>query len=99
MRERSVTFAAKAEDDLDAITDWIADASSPAVTIVYTDRLVALCDRLSLASERGSLDPRYGPSVRRVGFERWVAVLFRVTDEAVVIERLLNQGREDRPAD
>lgn len=96
MKERRVEFAEAARDDLRDILTWVADASGVAVAERYIDRIVAFCARLSVGSLHGSLDPTYGEDVRRVGFERRVSVLFRVTDETVVIERLLNRGREDR---
>ncbi|HEY2707583.1 MAG TPA: type II toxin-antitoxin system RelE/ParE family toxin [Caulobacteraceae bacterium] len=103
---RTVAFHADAEKDLAELIDWIAERASVATARRYADRIRRYCDRFDLFPERGTKrDDLFPQGLRTVGFERRVTIVFTVTDEQVVILRLLYGGRnveamfsdDDRP--
>ena len=73
MKERAVTFAPEARDDLFALYDWIADAIGVRTAIGYIERLETYCKAFSRASERGQLRNDIRPNLRiipkEVGFD------------------------------
>lgn len=93
MKERRVTFAPEAAEDLVSIYDWIAEAASPAVAIGYIDRVEAFCLRLGIGSERGHLRQDIRPGLRIIGFERRLTIAFVVGAETVTILRVFASGR------
>ncbi len=53
MKRRAVAFSAASRRDLLRIYDWVADAAGETIAKGYTDRILAWCMDLDLASERG----------------------------------------------
>jgi toxin ParE1/3/4 len=92
VKERAVTFATAAEDDLDWIFEIIEDRSGRKRADDYTSRIVAACQRLSYASERGHRRDDIRVGLRIVGFERRVTIAFSVSEERVDILRILYGG-------
>ena len=92
MKRRTVTFSPEARDDLIELYEWIAAAAGPRIAMAYVERLEAYCLGFDLAAERGHLRDDIRPGLRIVGFERRVAVAFRVKDKQVTILRLFSKG-------
>jgi toxin ParE1/3/4 len=90
---RRVTFRPEAEADLDAIYDHIA-RDSVANAVGFTERIRAFCEAFSEFSERGTLRPNLGADLRVIGFERRVAIVFRVLADRVQIVRVFYGGRD-----
>jgi toxin ParE1/3/4 len=78
---------------LDAIYEHIA-RDSPTNAAAFTARIRGLCEGFSDFGERGRPRPELGPDMRIVGFERRVAVVFRVLVDRVQIVRILYGGRD-----
>ena len=89
---RKVTFRPGAEFDLDAIYEHIA-RSSPTSAAAFTGRIRKFCERLSDFGERGTLRRELN-NIRIIGFERRVAIAFRVMPDRVQIVRIFYGGRD-----
>jgi toxin ParE1/3/4 len=88
-----VVFAPEAEDDLINLYDFIADDAGPQTAYGYTERIRAFCAGFSTFPERGTRRDDLRSGLRITGFERRVTIAFHVTEELVVIDRILYGGR------
>lgn len=89
-----VEFSPEAQDDLDELFFWLADAASLEVARRYTTRIHVYCEALTTFPNRGSLRDDIRPGLRLVGFEKRVLIAFYVGDTAVTIMRVLYGGRD-----
>lgn len=88
-----VTIRPSAEADLDGLYEFVAK-DSPQNAVAFVRRIRAYWSDLSLFPERGSVHDDLEPGLRAVGFERRVAILFRVLDNEVEVVRIVYGGRE-----
>ena len=93
MEVHSVVYAPEAQDDLNGLCDWIAEAATSATAIGYIDRTEAFCNGLSAASERGQRRDDIRPGLRTIRFERRITIAFMVELERVIILRLFYGGQ------
>ncbi len=93
MRRRTVEFSQDAKNDLLALYEQIAEASSPTIALNYIERIEEYCRGFEVASERGHLRDDIREGLRITGFEKRVAIAFIVEDDRVVILRLFYGGR------
>ena len=94
MKKRSIFFAPEAQTDLRWIYDVISDVSGPAVAARYVSRISDFCQRLELASERGTRRDDIRPGLRVIGFERRISIAFVAEAERVLILRLFYAGAD-----
>lgn len=90
---RRVIFAPDARTDLVKIYTYIADRSGADRAFSFVGRIELFCRGLKTFPERGTRRDDVVPGLRVVGFERRVAIAFRVDKETVAIERVLYGGR------
>lgn len=90
----SVVYSPEALGELKAILDYIADQSSTRVAEAYVQRITTFCSSLSTFPNRGALRDDLRPGLRIIGFERRVTITFEVSDQAVLILRVLYGGRD-----
>ena len=88
-------FSPAAEDDLEAISDYIAQ-DSPANAIRFIDELRGQCQRLVKAPMAYMARPELGEGLRSCSHGRYV-IFFRPQTLVVRIERILH-GARDMPA-
>lgn len=75
----TIRFAPEAQQQLDAIEDYIALASGyPAVAEQFVDDIVAYCESFERFPERGTQRDDLLPGLRTVGYRRRVTIAFRV---------------------
>jgi len=91
---RKVVFRPRAEADLVALYDYIANAASPTIARGYIDRIEAACLALVTALERGTRRDDIFPGLRTVGFERRVTIAFRVLRTQIEIVTIAYAGRD-----
>lgn len=82
--------------DLDRIYDSVSEASGPVTARRYVARLYDRCIRIGRVPEQGTRRDDLLPGLRVIGFERRVAILFRVLPTTVVVLRVLYGGRDIR---
>jgi toxin ParE1/3/4 len=88
-----VILAPRAEDDLEAIGDFIA-LDNPGRAASYTDELLAKCETLSTLPERFPLVSRYiGKQVRRCLHGRYL-ILYRVETEVVRVIHIVHAASD-----
>lgn len=81
-------------NDLEALYDQIATATSANVALRYLQRVRAYLDSFDLASERGSSHSEVRPGLRIVGFERRLTVAFAIDEHVVTIVRIFRAGED-----
>jgi len=91
-----LVLSRRANVDLAAIYDWIADNAGGTIADRYTARLQTFCLRLTRYPKRAQMRDDLFPGVRLIGFEKSVTVVFVVDEEKdeVRILRLLYRGRQ-----
>lgn len=90
---RRVLFSTRAQADVDDLYDDIADSAGHPIadaSIARRDRYVR---SLGDCPERGTRHDHVRPGLRITSFERRVTIAFTVSEDAVVILRLLYAGR------
>lgn len=87
-----VIFRQSAEDDLDAIDDYIA-RDNPLAAAAFVGRIRAFCEELRDFPHRGTRRDDLRPGLRTIGFERRVTIVFRIQARTVRIVRILYGGR------
>lgn len=88
-------FSPAAEDDLEAIADYIAQ-DSPANAVRFIDELRLQCQRLAKAPMAYVARPELAEGLRSCSHGRYV-IFFRPQAAVVRIERILH-GARDMPA-
>ena len=89
-----VVFAPEAENDLIALYDYLADATSADRALTYAERIRSYCLSFKTFPERGTSREDVRAGLRTIGFERRVTIAFHLTSERVVIDRILYGGRD-----
>lgn len=88
-----VIFRQSAEDDLDAIDDYIAK-DNPLAAAAFVGRIRAFCEELRDFPHRGTRRDDLRPGLRTIGFERRATIVFRIQARTVRIVRILYGGRD-----
>ena len=89
-----VVFSPEAEEQIQRLEDYIAEAASPDVARAYLNRLVGACISLGAGPYRGTSRDDIRPGLRSTGFERRVIIYFFVGADTVTIAELLYAGRQ-----
>lgn len=89
-----LTLSPAAQDDLEAIGDFIAK-DSPANAVRFVAALRVQCTRLAKAPMAYVARPELGDGLRSCAHGRYV-IFFRHTAESVRIERILHSARDIR---
>ena len=89
-----IVFSARAEDDLNAIYDWIAGNADAETAHSYVSRLIAACERLVLFPARGTEREDLAEGVRTVPVARRAIVAYRLEANRERILRVLHRGRD-----
>ena len=96
---RRVEFYPLAEADLINLYNYIATNSGAVRADRYIQQIQRLCLGLSEFPERGTPRPDLVPGVRTLSMDRRVLVAFTVTEDLVLILRVLYGGRNLSTAD
>jgi toxin ParE1/3/4 len=84
-RKFEVVFRPQAETDLLGLYRYIAEQAGHAVASAYIDRIEAACMALERFPDRGTSRDDIRPSLRTIGFERRVTIVFQVRKAKVII--------------
>lgn len=81
-----VRFAPEAQDQLDAIEEYIALASGlPATAAHFVDGIMAYCESFETFPERGTRRDDLLPGLRITGYRKSVTIAFRLNTDAGVV--------------
>ena len=95
VKKFKLSYQFQARDDIDSLYDWIVDnQGSTAIANKYVGRLQRYIDALVQFPRRGSQRDDLYSGLRIIGFERRVTIAFTVTDDTVLIVRILYGGRD-----
>jgi toxin ParE1/3/4 len=72
--------------------------NAPALKLRWATQRACYCNGFEFASERGQRRDDLRPSLRVVGFEQRVAIVFAVSDSEVTILRLYYGGQNWSPS-
>jgi toxin ParE1/3/4 len=92
--KRKVIFAPEAQADLFELYRYISGRSGSARALSYLERIETYCRGFADFPERGTRRDDLWTGLRIVGFEKRVAIAFRVSAETVTINRVLYGGRD-----
>jgi len=95
VKKFKLSYQSQARDDIDSLYDWIVDnQGSTAIANKYVGRLQRYIDALVQFPRRGNQRDDLYSGLRIIGFERRVTIAFTVTDDTVLIVRILYGGRD-----
>ena len=94
MKTYEVSLSPAAQDDLNAIYDWIADHGNPVTAQDFIRRIRSSFEALQHFPARGTRHDDITLGLRTYGFERRVTITFRIDDNIVTIMRVLYGGRD-----
>jgi toxin ParE1/3/4 len=95
---REVVFAPEARDDLLVLLDYIAEHSNATRAQGFVGRIISYCEGFAEFPERGTRRDNLRPGLRTVGYRRRVTIAFHLSENRVVIDRILYAGRDLRKA-
>jgi toxin ParE1/3/4 len=87
-----VVFAPEAVAQLEALYDYVAQATSSDVADGYTSAIVSYCEALHISPLRGARRDDIRPGLRITNYRKRAVIAFAVGDAVVSI---LGEGRED----
>ena len=95
MRKFRLSYRSNARDDLDSLYDWIVDnQGSTIIADRYLARLDQFIQNLIIFPQRGTRRDDLSPGLRIIGFERRVALVFKIVDDTIQIVRVFYGGRD-----
>lgn len=95
-RAIKVTLRPKAEDDLNAIFDYVTAEAGARVADDYLKRIETAIYALAVFPLRGAARDDIAPGARVIGLERRVAIVFRVLPSEVEVLHVLYAGQDLR---
>jgi toxin ParE1/3/4 len=94
VRRHRGTFRPTAERDLFRLYEYIASEGSTERAGAFVGRIEDACLSLRTSPERDTRRDDIRPGLRIMGFERRVAIVFRVARAEVVIVRIFYGGQD-----
>lgn len=94
-RKFEVVFRPTAEADLFGLYDYVAEQSGAEIAGAYIDRIENACIALETFPERGTSRDDIRRGLRILGFERRVAIAFKIDKKGrgIVVIRIFYGGR------
>lgn len=89
-----VVFTPEAEDHLDDLYRFLADAAPPDVAADYVDRIVTYCEGLAEFPHRGIARDDIRPGLRTTSYRKRTVVAFVVLDEVLAVVGIFHGGRD-----
>lgn len=90
---RTIIIHEKAEKELDALYDYIADRAGPPVAWNYVVGIRKFIEDMAEFPERGTVREGPVPGLRIIGYRRSLSIAFVVQEEQVVILGFFYNGR------
>jgi toxin ParE1/3/4 len=93
VKQRQVTVSRQATEDITTIYHHTFQAAGSKVADEYIQRLETFISGFAFAAERGTLRSDIRPNLRVIGFEKRIAIAFKVKDDRVEILRCFWGGQ------
>ena len=95
MKRFRLSYQPDARADLDNLYFWIVEnQGSTDIADQYLARLEHSIKGLEIFPQRGTRRDDLLPGLRMIGFQRRVAILFKIVDDTVLILRIFYGGRD-----
>ncbi|WP_200819256.1 type II toxin-antitoxin system RelE/ParE family toxin [Tolypothrix sp. NIES-4075] len=94
MKQYSVIFSPRAEQQLGSLYVYIADRGGEERAERYISGIIAFCQGLSTFPERGTKRDDLRPDLRVIGYAKRVTIAFSVKDDRVIIHGVFNRGQD-----
>jgi len=89
-----VVFTPEAEDHLDELYRYIADAATPDIASGYADAIITYCEGLAQFPHRGLARDDIRPGLRTTSYKKRTVVAFALLDDVVAIIGIFHGGRD-----
>lgn len=89
-----VIFAPEAEDQLDEMYRYIADAATAEIADRYIGQVIDYCEGLAVYPIRGSSRDDIRPGLRTTSFKKRTVIAFAVADDVVSVLGIFHSGRD-----
>lgn len=93
MKRYRIVWRARAQDQLFALYDWIADRADPNAAFAYINGIEERVAALANFPERGTPRDDIQPGLRTTPYRRRTVIAYRVLDTAVEIVALAHGGQ------
>lgn len=88
----AVLFSLKAEEDLQAMFDYLVPLAGQTIARAYVTRIYNYCLGFECFPERGVERGDIRPGLRIVGYHRRATIAFVIIDTDVIILRVFHKG-------
>lgn len=89
-----VVFSPEAEEQLVALYQYIASATSPDIAARYTESIVSYCESLQTFPHRGTMRDDVRPGLRITHYKKRTVIAFAVDAEQVSIIGMFYGGQD-----
>ncbi len=89
-----VIFAPEAEDQLDEMYRYIADAATAEIADRYISQIIDYCEGLAVYPIRGASRDDIRPGLRTTSFKKRTVIAFAITDDVVLVLGIFHAGRD-----
>lgn len=89
-----VVFTPEAEDHLNDLYSYIAEASTAATAADYVDKIVSYCEGLGAFPHRGLARDDIRAGLRTTSYKKRTVVVFAVFDDVLAIIGIFHGGRD-----
>lgn len=94
LKQYVIVWMAEAAADLRHINQWLSDRADRETADRYVDEIYDHANRLTYLPLRGAPRPDLGDGLRSVAWRQHVTILYRVTDDTVVIIAVRYAGQD-----
>jgi len=95
MKILPIRWSDAAEEDVNELVDYIAEASgSLNIAIAYSRRIQVRCEKIGLVPFGGARRDDLSPGLRCIPFERSALVFYRIVADTVWITNIFRRGRD-----
>ena len=94
MKSHPIVWHPRAERDLLALYDWIAERAGAETAYAYTSQIEAKAQTLAQFPERGTPRDDLIPGLRTLPYRRRTIIAYRLRDGVVEVLRLVHGGQE-----
>ena len=89
-----VIFAPEAEDQLEQMYRYIADAATAEIADRYISQIIDYCEGLTVYPLRGATRDDIRPGLRTTSFQKRTVIAFAVADDVVWVLGIFHGGRD-----